>query len=85
MQSLEKLAIKMCFPFNFAKKLKDRHFVVDWSKSLNVSGNTCYGASFQKNLLLSFLLFSSVCYQDELSDSERNKIASSPARDINNS
>ena len=69
--SLEKLAIKIWFPFNFAKNLKDRHFVVGGSKNLKLSPNTCFGVSFQKNVFSSFLLFSSVCYQDDLSDSER--------------
>ena len=75
----------MWFPFNFAKNLKDRHFVVGGSKNLKLSPNTCFGVSFQKNVLSSFLLFSSVCYQDDLSDSERNEIASSTARNFNNS
>ena len=85
LQSLEKLAIKIWFPFNFAKNLKDRHFVVGGSKNLKLSPNTCFGVSFQKNVLSSFLLFSSVCYQDDLSDSKRNEIASSAARNFNKS
>ena len=39
--------------------------------------------AFKKNVFSIFLLFSSVCYQD--SDSERNEIASSTARNFNNS
>ena len=88
LRSLEKLAIKIWFPFNFAKKkkkIKNRHFVVGGSKSLKLSTNTCFGVSFQKNLLSSFLLFLSVCYQDDLSDSERNEIASLTACNFNNS
>ena len=85
LQSLEKLAIKICFPFNFAKKLKDCHFVVGESKSkVKLLTNTCFGVSFQKNALSVFLLFSSFCYQNDLSDSERNGIASSAARNFNN-
>ena len=38
----------MWFPFNFAKNLKDRHFVVGGSKNLKLSPNTCFGVSFQK-------------------------------------
>ena len=83
-RSLEKLAIKMWFPINFAKNLKDRHFVVGGPKNLKLSTNTCLGVGFQKNVLSSFLLFSSVCYQVDLSDSEINEIASSTARNINN-
>ena len=67
----------MWFPFNFAKSLKVYHFVVGGSKNLKLSPNNCFGVSFQKNVLSSFLLFLSVCYQDDLSDSERNEIASS--------
>ena len=81
--SLEQLAIKMWFPFNFLKNLKNRHFVVGGSKNSKLSTNTCFGVSFQKNLLLSFLLFSSVCYEDDLS--KRNEVASSTARNFNNS
>ena len=84
-RSLEKLAIKMWFPFSFAKNLKDRHFVVVGSKNLKLSKNTCFGTSFQKNILSSFLLFSSVFFQDDISESERNEIASSTARNFNNS
>ena len=71
--------------FNFAKNLKDRHFVVSGSKKLKLSTNTCFGVTFQKNVFSSFLLFLSVCYQDDLSGSERNEIASSTARNFNNS
>ena len=85
LQSLEKLAIKVCFQFNLAKKLKDRHFMVGGSKNLKLSENTCFGVSFQKNVFSSFPLFSSVCYQDDLSDSKRNEIASSTVRTFNNS
>ena len=80
------LAIKMWFPFNFAKNLKDRDFVVG---RLKTSGQTfskhLFGVSFQKNVLSSLLLFLSVCYQDDQSDSERNKIASSTVRNFSNS
>ena len=85
LQNLEKLAIKMWFPFNFAKNLKDRHFVVGGSKTLKLSTNTWFGVSFQKNVFSSLLLFLSVCYQDDLSNSERKKTASSMARNFNNS
>ena len=83
LRSLKKSATKMWFPFNFAKNLKARHFVVGGSKNLKLSTNTCFGVSFQKNVLSSLLLFLSVCYQDDLSDSERNGI--SATRNFNNS
>ena len=85
LQSLEKLAIKTWFPFTFTKNLRDHHFVVAVSRTFKRSTNTCFGVSFQKNVLSSLLLFLSVCYQDDLSDSERNEIASSTARNFNNS
>ena len=75
----------MWLPFSFAKNLKESHFVVGGSKNLKLSRNTCFGASFQKNILSSFLLFWSVFYQDDISDSERNEIASSTACNFNNS
>ena len=75
----------MWFPFSFAKKLKGRHFVVDKSKPLKLLTNTCSGASFQANLLSSFLLFFSVCYQDDQGNNERNEIASSTVRTFSNS
>ena len=84
LRSLENLAIKMWFPFNFAKNLKNRHFVVGGPKNLKLSTNTCFSVGFQKNVLSSFQLFSSVCYQDDLSDSEINEAASSTARNVNN-
>ena len=42
--------LKCGYPFNFAKNLKDRHFVVGGSKNLKLSINTCFGVSFQKNI-----------------------------------
>ena len=75
----------MWFPFVFAENLGKGYFVVVGSKNLKLSPNTCFGVSFQKNVFSSFLLFLSVCYQDDLSDSERNEIASSTARNFNNS
>ena len=73
----------MWFPFSFAKNLKDRHFAVRGLKNLKLSTNACFGVSFQKNALSTFLLFSSVCY--DLGDSKRNEIASLTAHKFNNS
>ena len=75
-----KLTIIMWFPFNFAKNLKDRHFVVGWSKKLKLAPDNCFLVSFQKSVLSSLLLFLS-----DISDSERNKVASSTARNFSNS
>ena len=41
--NLEKAAIKMWFRFNFAKNLKDRHFVLGGLKNLKLSQDTCFG------------------------------------------
>ena len=68
----------------FRKNLKNRHCVVSGLKTLKLSTNTCFGVSFQKNVFSSLLLFLSVCYQNEVSDSERNEIASLSARNFNN-
>ena len=84
LRCLEKLAIKMRFPTNFTKTLEDCYFVVGGSINLKLSKKAIFGVSFQKKLLWSFLLFLSVCYQDDLSDSERNKIASLTVRNFNN-
>ena len=75
----------MWFPFNFAKNLKDLYFAMGGSKNLKLSTNTCFGVSYQKNVFSSFLLVSPVFYNDDLSHSERNEIASSTARNFNNS
>ena len=74
----------MGFPINFAKTLKNCYFVVGESKNLKLSAKAFFGVSFQKNVLWSFLLFLSVCYQDNLSDNERNEIASLTAPNFNN-
>ena len=78
-------SLKCGYPFNFSKNLKDRHFVVGGSKNLKLLTNPFFGVSLQKNVFSSFLLFPPVCYQDDLSNSERNEIASSTARNFNNS
>ena len=79
----EKLVMKMWFPFNSAKTLKDCYFVVDGSKTLKLSKKTFFDARFQKNVLSSFLLVSSACYQDDLGDSEGNEIVSLMAHTFN--
>ena len=74
----------MWFPINFAKTLKDCCFVLGGLKNLKLSKKAFFGVSFQKNVLWSFLLFSSFFYQDDLNDSERNEIASLIARNFDN-
>ena len=69
----------------FRKKFKGPSFVVGGSKNLKLSTKNFFWCELLKNELSGFLLFSSVCYQDDLSDSERNEIASSTACNFNNS
>ena len=69
---------------NTAFSYPDISWSVGGSKNFKLSAITFFGVSFQKNVFSSFLLFSSVCYQDDLSDSERNEIASLTARNFNN-
>ena len=53
-RNLEKLAIKIRFPFNSAKNVKDRHFVVGGSKNLKLLPNTCFDVSFQEKCIAEF-------------------------------
>ena len=77
----------MWFPFNFAKNLKEKFisFCDGYVKALETFNKHFLWCQLSKNVLLSFLLISSVCYQDVLSCSERNEIASSMGRNFNNS
>ena len=74
----------MWFLINFAKTLKDCYFVVGGSKNLKLSTKVSFSFGFQNYVLSSFLLFLSVYYQDDLSDSERKEITSLMARNFNN-
>ena len=65
----------MWFPISFTKTLKDCYFVGVVKKNLKLSTKAFFGVSFQKNVLSSFMLFSYVCYQDDLSDTERNEMS----------
>ena len=78
MTKFKKQKVLLC---KFQKKFKGP--LMGGSKTLEK--NSCFGVNFQKNALLSFLPLFSVCYQDDLSDSERNKIASPTARNFNHS
>ena len=72
-----KLAIKMWFSFNFAKNLKDRHFVVGGSKNLKLSPKTCFGVSFQ-TMYFRFFCYFRLSVIKMTYDSERNEIAQRP-------
>ena len=72
-----KLAIKMWFSFNFAKNLKDRHFVVGGSKNLKLSLKTCFGVSFQ-TMYFRFFCYFRLSVIKMTYDSERNEIAQRP-------
>ena len=68
----------------FRKNFKGLLFCGGWVKELETFNKTFFGISFQKSVLSSFMLFSSVCYQDDPSDVERNEIASLTVRNFNN-
>ena len=60
--SLKILAIKRWFPFNFAKTLQGRHFVVGGPKSFKLLADICFENSLQNTVLPSLLLFLCACY-----------------------
>ena len=60
-QSLKILAIKRCFPFNFAKSLQG-HFVVGGPKNFKLLADICFENSLQNTVLSSLLLFLCACY-----------------------
>ena len=55
--SLKILAIKRWFPFNFAKILQDRHFVVGGPKDVKLLADISFESSLQNTVLPSLLLF----------------------------
>ena len=67
----------------FRKNFKGLLFCGGCVKDLETFSKSFLGGSFRKNVLSSFLLFSPVFYQDDLSYSERNEIASLTARNFN--
>ena len=82
--NLSQNANKMSFPFNFTKISKGRHFTVTGSKILKLLPDTSFDTSFQNNVLVSLQLFLFVRYLVFLSYVQRNKIASSTARNFHN-
>ena len=60
--SLKTLAIKIWFPFNFAKNLQGRHFVVGGPKSFKHLADISFESSLQNTVLPSLLLFLCACY-----------------------
>ena len=60
--SLKILAIKRWFPFNFAKILQGRHFVVGGPKNFKLLADISFESSLQNTVLPSLLLFLCVCY-----------------------
>ena len=55
--SLKILAIERSFPFNFAKTLQSRHFVVGGPKHFKLLADICFENSLQNTVLPSLLLF----------------------------
>ena len=60
--SLKILAIKRWFPFNFAKILQGRHFVVGGPKNFKLLADISFESSLQNTVLPSLLLFLCACY-----------------------
>ena len=83
--SLKILAIKRWFPFNFTKIVQGRHFVVDGPKNFKLFPDISFDGGFQKILLSILPLFSCGCYQVNLDDIQLNEVATSTARNFNNS
>ena len=65
------------------KKLKGPSFCDGWVKELETFSKHLSWCHLSKKCIFEFSIF--VYYQDDLSDSERNEIASSAARNFNNS
>ena len=59
---LKILAIKRSFPFNFAKVLQGRHFVVVWQKTFKLLPDASFDSGFQKIVLATLMLFSCAFY-----------------------
>ena len=60
--SLKILAIKRWFPFNFAKILQGRHFVVGGPKNFKLLADISFESNLQNTVLPSLLLFLCACY-----------------------
>ena len=85
MRSLKILGIKRWLPFNFAKILQGRHFVVGGPKTFKLLPYISFDSGFQKIALLSLLLFLCACFQADLDNIQWNEAATSMARNFNNS
>ena len=83
--SLNVLAIKRWFPFNFAIILQGRHFVVGRTKNFKVLADISFQSSPQNTVLPSLLLFLCACYYFDLDDIQWNEVATSTARSFINS
>ena len=59
---LKILAIKRWYPFNFAKILQGRHFVVGGPKNFKLLADISFESSLKNTVLPSFLLFLCACY-----------------------
>ena len=60
--SLKILAIKRWFPFNFAKILQGRHFVVGGPKNFKLLADISFESNLQNIVLSNLLLLSCACY-----------------------
>ena len=83
--SLKILAIKRWFLFNFEKILQNRHFLVGGRKNFKLLADISFESSLQNTVLPSLLLFLCACYYVDLDNIQWNEVATSTARNFNNS
>ena len=83
--SLRILAIKRWFPFNSAKILQDRHFLVGGAKNFKLLAEFFLESGLQNIVLLILLLFLCACYEADLDDIQWKEVATSTAHNFNNS
>ena len=81
--SLKLLAIKRRFPFQFAKILQDRHFLVGGPNNFKLLAGISCESSPQNTILPSLLLFLCACYYVDLEGIQWNKVAISTACNFN--
>ena len=83
--SLKILSLKSWFPFNFTKLLQGCHFVVGEPKNFKLLADISFESGLQNTVLPSLLLYLCACYYVDLDDIQWNEVATSTARNFNNS
>ena len=79
------LPIKRWLPFNIAKILQVRHFVVGRPKKFKLLSDISFDNGFQKIVLSSLVLFSCACYYFDLDNVQWNKVVTLTARNFSSS